>query len=120
MLQAAARVSESPGQDAERILTALGRGELRDQQHMHLSAYFFGTDTCLKPVTGTQDRDRRFGSVVRNETGTRVAIHSAQVVGSTCLPEATSNIRRRKWRPATMMPGLQTSCVPPRLSKRSF
>lgn len=33
---------------------------------------------------------------IRSEAGKRVATRPAQLVGSTCLPEARSNIRRRK------------------------
>lgn len=61
---------------------------------MHLPACGLAQTLCVKSCT--ENRNRGFGSVVRNETGTRVAIHSAQLVGSNCLPEATSNIRRRK------------------------
>lgn len=73
------------------ILTALGR-RLRDQEHMHPSVLPFGTDICTKSkilhISGTE-------GLGRQERGS-MATHPVHQFGLTCLPEATSNIRRRK------------------------
>lgn len=72
------------------ILTALGR-ELRDQERMHPRICPLAQTLLMKSKASAHELEPRAWEG-RNE----VVGHPVQLVGLTCLPDSTSNIRRRK------------------------
>lgn len=95
----------------DNILTVLGR-ELHDQEHLHLPACLLAQTFArsLLPITGTE-------SLGRQERGSRFPCP----VGRFDLP-ARGEIKHQTPQvvPSNDNAGPQTSCVPPKLSKRSF